>query len=155
MNRPLPVTSHTVVMPKVNVGFLVLYMHIKTYQRLTDFVLVAGNFDLDNVCHYKKRIMLLFFILRMKSVTKERSMKLLSQQRDIGILAHQIIHVLNFTNWAISNGSSTALLYSKRLVSINTKPILFIFYSCRVDPGKQKYILNLCRKITVLTVHDL
>uniref|UniRef100_A0A671MRK4 E3 ubiquitin-protein ligase TRIM33 n=1 Tax=Sinocyclocheilus anshuiensis TaxID=1608454 RepID=A0A671MRK4_9TELE len=54
---------------------------------------------------------------QLESVTKERSMKLLSQQRDISILAQQVIHVLNFTNWAISNGSSTALLYSKRLVS--------------------------------------
>uniref|UniRef100_A0A8C2HLL7 E3 ubiquitin-protein ligase TRIM33 n=1 Tax=Cyprinus carpio TaxID=7962 RepID=A0A8C2HLL7_CYPCA len=54
---------------------------------------------------------------QLESVTKERSMKLFSQQRDISCLAQQIIHVLNFTNWAISNGSSTALLYSKRLVS--------------------------------------
>uniref|UniRef100_A0A673L6Z7 E3 ubiquitin-protein ligase TRIM33 n=1 Tax=Sinocyclocheilus rhinocerous TaxID=307959 RepID=A0A673L6Z7_9TELE len=54
---------------------------------------------------------------QLESVTKERSVKLLSQQRDISCLAQQIIHVLNFTNWAISNGSSTALLYSKRLVS--------------------------------------
>uniref|UniRef100_A0A8C9SZG4 RING-type E3 ubiquitin transferase n=1 Tax=Scleropages formosus TaxID=113540 RepID=A0A8C9SZG4_SCLFO len=53
---------------------------------------------------------------QLESVTKERSMKLLAQQRDINILAQQILHVLNFTHWAISNGSSTALLYSKRLV---------------------------------------
>uniref|UniRef100_A0A672MIV1 E3 ubiquitin-protein ligase TRIM33 n=1 Tax=Sinocyclocheilus grahami TaxID=75366 RepID=A0A672MIV1_SINGR len=39
---------------------------------------------------------------QLESVTKERSMKLLSQQRDISILAQQVIHVLNFTNWAIS-----------------------------------------------------
>uniref|UniRef100_A0AAR2JRJ7 E3 ubiquitin-protein ligase TRIM33 n=1 Tax=Pygocentrus nattereri TaxID=42514 RepID=A0AAR2JRJ7_PYGNA len=53
---------------------------------------------------------------QLESVTKERTMKLYSQQRDIGSMAQQILHVLRFTHWAISNGSSTALLYSKRLV---------------------------------------
>ncbi|TRY82436.1 hypothetical protein DNTS_007886 [Danionella cerebrum] len=53
---------------------------------------------------------------QLESVTKERNFKLTSQQRDINMMAQQIIHVLNFTNWAISNGSSTALLYSKRLI---------------------------------------
>lgn len=52
----------------------------------------------------------------LQSVTKERSMKLLTQQTDIANLARQILHVLNFTHSAINSGSSTALLYSKRLV---------------------------------------
>ncbi|GAA6100953.1 E3 ubiquitin-protein ligase TRIM33 isoform X1 [Tachysurus ichikawai] len=52
---------------------------------------------------------------QLESVTKERTVKLLNQQRDISSLAQQILHVLRFTHWAISNGSSTALLYSKRL----------------------------------------
>ncbi|RXN37713.1 E3 ubiquitin- ligase TRIM33 isoform X1 [Labeo rohita] len=70
---------------------------------------------------------------QLESVTKERSMKLLSQQRDISILAQQIIHVLNFTNWAISNGSSTALLYSKRLITYQLRFIM----KARVDPVPQ------------------
>uniref|UniRef100_A0A671MVM7 E3 ubiquitin-protein ligase TRIM33 n=1 Tax=Sinocyclocheilus anshuiensis TaxID=1608454 RepID=A0A671MVM7_9TELE len=70
---------------------------------------------------------------QLESVTKERSMKLLSQQRDISILAQQVIHVLNFTNWAISNGSSTALLYSKRLITYQLRFIM----KARVDPVPQ------------------
>ncbi|XP_077079736.1 E3 ubiquitin-protein ligase TRIM33 isoform X2 [Siphateles boraxobius] len=70
---------------------------------------------------------------QLESVTKERSIKLLSQQRDISILAQQIIHVLNFTNWAISNGSSTALLYSKRLITYQLRFIM----KARVDPVPQ------------------
>lgn len=56
-------------------------------------------------------------VFLLQSVTKERTVKLINQQRDISSLAQQILHVLRFTHWAISNGSSTALLYSKRLVS--------------------------------------
>uniref|UniRef100_A0A672NE94 E3 ubiquitin-protein ligase TRIM33 n=1 Tax=Sinocyclocheilus grahami TaxID=75366 RepID=A0A672NE94_SINGR len=70
---------------------------------------------------------------QLESVTKERSVKLLSQQRDISCLAQQIIHVLNFTNWAISNGSSTALLYSKRLITYQ----LHFIMKARVDPVPQ------------------
>ncbi|XP_042617701.1 E3 ubiquitin-protein ligase TRIM33 isoform X1 [Cyprinus carpio] len=70
---------------------------------------------------------------QLESVTKERSMKLLNQQRDISILAQQVIHVLNFTNWAISNGSSTALLYSKRLITYQLRFIM----KARVDPVPQ------------------
>ncbi|KTF88308.1 hypothetical protein cypCar_00020020 [Cyprinus carpio] len=70
---------------------------------------------------------------QLESVTKERSMKLFSQQRDISCLAQQIIHVLNFTNWAISNGSSTALLYSKRLITYQ----LHFIMKARVDPVPQ------------------
>lgn len=51
-----------------------------------------------------------------QSVTKERQIKLIQQQNDINGLSRQVIHVMNFTNWAIASGSSTALLYSKRLV---------------------------------------
>ncbi|XP_035237028.1 E3 ubiquitin-protein ligase TRIM33 isoform X1 [Anguilla anguilla] len=70
---------------------------------------------------------------QLESVTKERSMKLLSQQRDINILAQQILHVLSFTHWAISNGSSTALLYSKRLITYQLRYIL----KARLDPVPQ------------------
>ncbi|XP_023687160.1 E3 ubiquitin-protein ligase TRIM33 isoform X2 [Paramormyrops kingsleyae] len=67
---------------------------------------------------------------QLENVTKERSMKLLSQQRDINVLAQQISHVLSFTHWAISNGSSTALLYSKRLITYQLRYIL----KARLDP---------------------
>lgn len=53
----------------------------------------------------------------VQSVTKERGLKLMAQHKDTTQLAQQIHHVLTFCNWAITNGSSTALLYSKRLVS--------------------------------------
>uniref|UniRef100_A0A668AB67 E3 ubiquitin-protein ligase TRIM33 n=1 Tax=Myripristis murdjan TaxID=586833 RepID=A0A668AB67_9TELE len=53
---------------------------------------------------------------QLESVTKERSMRLVAQHKDTTQLAQQIHHVLNFCHWAITTGSSTALLYSKRLV---------------------------------------
>uniref|UniRef100_A0AAQ6IB08 E3 ubiquitin-protein ligase TRIM33 n=1 Tax=Anabas testudineus TaxID=64144 RepID=A0AAQ6IB08_ANATE len=53
---------------------------------------------------------------QLESVTKERSMRLVAQHKDTTQLAQQIHHVLNFCQWAITTGSSTALLYSKRLV---------------------------------------
>lgn len=43
-------------------------------------------------------------------------MRLVAQHKDTTQLAQQIHHVLNFCHWAITTGSSTALLYSKRLV---------------------------------------
>uniref|UniRef100_A0A803TJ14 RING-type E3 ubiquitin transferase n=1 Tax=Anolis carolinensis TaxID=28377 RepID=A0A803TJ14_ANOCA len=56
---------------------------------------------------------------QLEAVTKERQMKLIQQQNDISGLSRQVKHVMNFTNWAIASGSSTALLYSKRLVRSN------------------------------------
>uniref|UniRef100_A0A4W5LXX9 RING-type E3 ubiquitin transferase n=1 Tax=Hucho hucho TaxID=62062 RepID=A0A4W5LXX9_9TELE len=61
---------------------------------------------------------------QLESVTKERSMKLFSQQTDIANLARQILHVLNFTHSAINSGSSTALLYSKRLIIYQLRKVL-------------------------------
>lgn len=46
----------------------------------------------------------------------------MAQHKDTAQLAQQIHHVLTFCNWAITNGSSTALLYSKRLVSLSHAP---------------------------------
>ncbi|XP_062855196.1 E3 ubiquitin-protein ligase TRIM33 isoform X2 [Trichomycterus rosablanca] len=66
---------------------------------------------------------------QLEGVTKERTVKLLNQQRDISSLAQQILHVLRFTHWAISNGSSTALLYSKRLITYQLRFML----KARVD----------------------
>nr|XP_057941769.1 E3 ubiquitin-protein ligase TRIM33 isoform X2 [Doryrhamphus excisus] len=67
---------------------------------------------------------------QLETVTKERSARLMAQHKDIGQLAQQIHHVLNFCRWAISTGSSTALLYSKR-------PILFQLrqlFKARIEP---------------------
>uniref|UniRef100_A0A8C4SUG3 RING-type E3 ubiquitin transferase n=1 Tax=Erpetoichthys calabaricus TaxID=27687 RepID=A0A8C4SUG3_ERPCA len=67
---------------------------------------------------------------QLESVTKERNMKLMHQQKDITSLAQQVMHVLNFANWAICSGSSTALLYSKRLITFQLRYIL----KARCDP---------------------
>uniref|UniRef100_A0A6Q2ZD54 RING-type E3 ubiquitin transferase n=1 Tax=Esox lucius TaxID=8010 RepID=A0A6Q2ZD54_ESOLU len=70
---------------------------------------------------------------QLESVTKERSMKLYSQQTDIANLARQILHVLNFTHSALSSGSSTALLYSKRLIIYQLRKVI----KAGVDPVPQ------------------
>ncbi|XP_029428317.1 E3 ubiquitin-protein ligase TRIM33 isoform X2 [Rhinatrema bivittatum] len=67
---------------------------------------------------------------QLESVTKERQMKLVQQQNDITGLSRQVKHVMNFTNWAIASGSSTALLYSKRLITFQLRHIL----KARCDP---------------------
>ncbi|XP_051915678.1 E3 ubiquitin-protein ligase TRIM33 isoform X2 [Hippocampus zosterae] len=67
---------------------------------------------------------------QLETVTKERSARLMAQHKDTTQLAQQIHHVLNFCQWAISTGSSTALLYSKR-------PILFQLrqlFKARLEP---------------------
>lgn len=66
----------------------------------------------------------------LENVTKERQMKLIQQQNDITGLSRQVKHVMNFTNWAIASGSSTALLYSKRLITFQLRHIL----KARCDP---------------------
>jgi len=43
-------------------------------------------------------------------------MKLMQQQLEVAGLSKQLEHAMNFSKWAVSSGSSTALLYSKRLV---------------------------------------
>ncbi|KAM4796329.1 E3 ubiquitin-protein ligase TRIM33 isoform 2-T2 [Rhinophrynus dorsalis] len=67
---------------------------------------------------------------QLESVTKERQMKLVQQQNDITGLSRQVKHVMTFTNWAIASGSSTALLYSKRLITFQLRHIL----KARCDP---------------------
>ncbi|KAB0386064.1 hypothetical protein FD755_001020 [Muntiacus reevesi] len=69
-------------------------------------------------------------LVLFQNVTKERQMKLLQQQNDITGLSRQVKHVMNFTNWAIASGSSTALLYSKRLITFQLRHIL----KARCDP---------------------
>ncbi|XP_069075009.1 E3 ubiquitin-protein ligase TRIM33 isoform X1 [Pleurodeles waltl] len=67
---------------------------------------------------------------QLENVTKERQMKLVQHQNDITGLSRQVKHVMNFTNWAIASGSSTALLYSKRLITFQLRHIL----KARCDP---------------------
>ncbi|XP_077434356.1 E3 ubiquitin-protein ligase TRIM33 isoform X2 [Vanacampus margaritifer] len=67
---------------------------------------------------------------QLETVGKERTARLIAQHKDTTQLAQQIHHVLNFCQWAISTGSSTALLYSKR-------PILFQLrqlFKARLEP---------------------
>ncbi|XP_051282088.1 E3 ubiquitin-protein ligase TRIM33 isoform X2 [Dicentrarchus labrax] len=70
---------------------------------------------------------------QLESVTKERSMRLLAQHKDTAKLAQQIHHVLNFCHWAITTGSSTALLYSKRLILYQ----LHQLFKARIEPAPQ------------------
>ncbi|CAF91993.1 unnamed protein product, partial [Tetraodon nigroviridis] len=69
----------------------------------------------------------------VQSVTKERGLKLMAQHKDTAQLAQQIHHVLTFCNWAITNGSSTALLYSKRLILYQLQKL----FKARLEPVPQ------------------
>ncbi|XP_070824342.1 E3 ubiquitin-protein ligase TRIM33 isoform X2 [Chaetodon trifascialis] len=70
---------------------------------------------------------------QLESVTKERSMRLVAQHKDTTQLAQQIHHVLNFCHWAITAGSSTALLYSKRLILFQLRQL----FKARLEPAPQ------------------
>lgn len=59
-----------------------------------------------------------FIFLSLQCLAKEHRMKLLQQQQEVAGLSKQLEYVMNFSKWAVSSGSSTALLYSKRLVKI-------------------------------------
>lgn len=69
-------------------------------------------------------------------------MKLLQQQNDITGLSRQVKHVMNFTNWAIASGSSTALLYSKRLVRHTES--WFFFKSILVKMRYWHSVIHIC-----------
>ncbi|XP_072222472.1 E3 ubiquitin-protein ligase TRIM33 isoform X2 [Leuresthes tenuis] len=70
---------------------------------------------------------------QLESVTKERSMRLVAQHKDTTQLAQQIHHVLNFCHWAITSGSSTALLYSKRPIMYQLRQV----FKARLEPAPQ------------------
>uniref|UniRef100_A0A671W1E9 E3 ubiquitin-protein ligase TRIM33 n=1 Tax=Sparus aurata TaxID=8175 RepID=A0A671W1E9_SPAAU len=70
---------------------------------------------------------------QLESVTKERTMRLMAQHKDTTQLAQQIHHVLSFCSWAITTGSSTALLYSKRLILFQLRQL----FKARLDPAPQ------------------
>ncbi|CAH2276514.1 transcription intermediary factor 1-alpha isoform X1 [Pelobates cultripes] len=51
-------------------------------------------------------------------------MKLLKQQHEVDGFSKQLEHVVYFSKWAVSSGSSTALLYSKRLITFRLRHLL-------------------------------
>ncbi|XP_064425298.1 E3 ubiquitin-protein ligase TRIM33 isoform X2 [Latimeria chalumnae] len=97
----------------------------ETHKRVEQEIKVA-IFTLINEINKKGKSLL----QQLESITKERHMKLVQQQHEISGLVRQVLHVVNFTNWAISSGSSTALLYSKRLITFQLRHIL----KARCDP---------------------
>ncbi|KAM3617217.1 uncharacterized protein V6R79_003459 [Siganus canaliculatus] len=70
---------------------------------------------------------------QLEGVTKERCSRLVAQHKDTTQLAQQIHHVLNFCHWAITTGSSTALLYSKRLILFQLRQL----FKARLEPAPQ------------------
>uniref|UniRef100_A0A8C2SD30 RING-type E3 ubiquitin transferase n=1 Tax=Capra hircus TaxID=9925 RepID=A0A8C2SD30_CAPHI len=46
------------------------------------------------------------------------------QQQEVAGLSKQLEHVMHFSKWAVSSGSSTALLYSKRLITYRLRHLL-------------------------------
>ncbi|XP_030589294.1 E3 ubiquitin-protein ligase TRIM33 isoform X4 [Archocentrus centrarchus] len=70
---------------------------------------------------------------QLETVTKERSLRLVAQHKDTTQLAQQIHHVLNFCHWAITTGSSTALLFSKRLILYQLRQL----FKVRLEPAPQ------------------
>ncbi|XP_030070127.1 transcription intermediary factor 1-alpha isoform X2 [Microcaecilia unicolor] len=61
---------------------------------------------------------------QLESLAKDRQMKLLRQQQEVMGLSKQLEHVVDFSKWAVSSGSSTALLYSKRLITYRLRHLL-------------------------------
>ncbi|XP_065489175.1 transcription intermediary factor 1-alpha isoform X2 [Caloenas nicobarica] len=61
---------------------------------------------------------------QLETLAKEHRAKLLQQQQEVAGLSKQLEHVMNFSKWAVSSGSSTALLYSKRLITYRLRYLL-------------------------------
>ncbi|XP_069820118.1 transcription intermediary factor 1-alpha isoform X4 [Dendropsophus ebraccatus] len=61
---------------------------------------------------------------QLEALAKERRMKLLKQQSEVDCFSKQLEHVVYFSKWAVSSGSSTALLYSKRLITYRLRHLL-------------------------------
>ncbi|XP_066489352.1 transcription intermediary factor 1-alpha [Tiliqua scincoides] len=61
---------------------------------------------------------------QLECLAKEHRMKLLQQQQEVAGLSKQLKHVMNFSKWAVSSGSSIALLYSKRLITYRLRYLL-------------------------------
>ncbi|XP_071331483.1 E3 ubiquitin-protein ligase TRIM33 isoform X2 [Trachinotus anak] len=97
--------------------------------RKVEYEIKIAVFTLINEINKKGRSLL----QQLESVTKERSMRLVAQHKDTTQLAQQIHHVLNFCQWAITTGSSTALLYSKRLILFQLRQL----FKARLEPAPQ------------------
>ncbi|XP_073506606.1 transcription intermediary factor 1-alpha isoform X3 [Phyllobates terribilis] len=61
---------------------------------------------------------------QLECLAKERRMKLLKQQSEVDCFSKQLEHVVYFSKWAVSSGSSTALLFSKRLITYRLRHLL-------------------------------
>ncbi|XP_041531434.1 transcription intermediary factor 1-alpha isoform X3 [Microtus oregoni] len=61
---------------------------------------------------------------QLESLAKDHRMKLIQQQQEVAGLSKQLEHVMHFSKWAVSSGSSTALLYSKRLITYRLRHLL-------------------------------
>uniref|UniRef100_A0A8C5WD38 RING-type E3 ubiquitin transferase n=1 Tax=Leptobrachium leishanense TaxID=445787 RepID=A0A8C5WD38_9ANUR len=73
---------------------------------------------------------------QLEALAKERRMKLLKQQHEVDGFSKQLEHVVYFSKWAVSSGSSTALLYSKRLITFRLRHLLRA--RCDVTPVTNK-----------------
>uniref|UniRef100_A0A8C5RX48 Tripartite motif containing 24 n=1 Tax=Laticauda laticaudata TaxID=8630 RepID=A0A8C5RX48_LATLA len=61
---------------------------------------------------------------QLECLAKEHRAKLLQQQQEVSGLSKQLEHVMNFSKWAVSSASSTALMYSKRLIIYRLRYLL-------------------------------
>ncbi|KAL6085108.1 hypothetical protein STEG23_028801, partial [Scotinomys teguina] len=61
---------------------------------------------------------------QLESLANDHRMKLMQQQQEVAGLSKQLEHVMHFSKWAVSSGSSTALLYSKRLITYRLRHLL-------------------------------
>ncbi|KAM4748618.1 transcription intermediary factor 1-alpha [Rhinophrynus dorsalis] len=61
---------------------------------------------------------------QLEALAKDRRMKLLKQQHEVDGFSKQLEHGVYFSKWAVNSGSSTALLYSKRLITYRLRHLL-------------------------------
>ncbi|XP_008148713.2 transcription intermediary factor 1-alpha isoform X3 [Eptesicus fuscus] len=61
---------------------------------------------------------------QLETLAKDHRIKLMQQQQEVAGLSKQLEHVMHFSKWAVSSGSSTALLYSKRLITYRLRHLL-------------------------------
>ncbi|NP_001088294.1 tripartite motif containing 24 S homeolog [Xenopus laevis] len=61
---------------------------------------------------------------QLEALAKDRRMKLLKQQHEVDGLSKQLEHGVYFSKWAVNSNNSTALLYSKRLITHRLRHLL-------------------------------
>ncbi|XP_064145745.1 transcription intermediary factor 1-alpha isoform X5 [Loxodonta africana] len=79
---------------------------------------------------------------QLESLAKDHRMKLMQQQQEVAGLSKQLEHVMHFSKWAVSSGSSTALLYSKRLITYRLRHLLRA--RCDASPATNNTIQFYC-----------